>query len=336
MSGASGRLRVGVLGARSVRQGIGPYVARAFARAGCRVAAIAGTSAASVEQARAGLEARFGLRVEGHVGLEALLERGGLDALAICSPAERHREALERARAAGLHVLCEKPLWWAGGAVETQEEARTAARAVAGGYAAAGLHLALNAQWPFTLDGFRRLHGAGAARGGVVRRFEMHLAPRTTGLARVADMAPHVLSMLIALAGPGRVRAESARCVAVAGGGGAETLELRFAWEAAGGEVETRARLLPLPSAGGGRLAGYAVDGRRAERVVRGPDYRMALVDGAREVALPDPLDACVASFVAAVERRAPPDVDALVANHVGVRDLVAVAAASGAAEGAR
>jgi predicted dehydrogenase len=42
--------------------------------------------------------------------LDALLSSGEADAVVICSPTARHRQHTELAAAAGLHVLCEKPL----------------------------------------------------------------------------------------------------------------------------------------------------------------------------------------------------------------------------------
>src|SRR5688500_1556075 len=41
---------------------------------------------------------------------EELLERGGLDAVLVCSPNGTHAEVTLAALAAGLHVLVEKPL----------------------------------------------------------------------------------------------------------------------------------------------------------------------------------------------------------------------------------
>ena len=106
------RLRVGVVGTRTVAQGIGAYVARAFASAGCEVVALVGTSPATVAQARADLARRYGLQCAGYLDVGAMLGEQALDVLAICSPPAAHRAALLAALEAGVHVLCEKPLWW--------------------------------------------------------------------------------------------------------------------------------------------------------------------------------------------------------------------------------
>jgi hypothetical protein len=49
------------------------------------------------------------------------------------------------------------------------------------------------------------------------------------------------------------------------------------------------------------RPAAYVVNGHRAERRIRLPDYAMTLGDGAREVPMEDPMKLAVVEFVAAV-----------------------------------
>lgn len=42
--------------------------------------------------------------------LDAMIEAGGLDAVLVCVPSDRHLETIKRLAAAGLPILCEKPL----------------------------------------------------------------------------------------------------------------------------------------------------------------------------------------------------------------------------------
>ena len=52
-AGSSGQLRAGIVGARRVRQGLGPFVARDLTAAGVSVDLVLGTSEATAEEAAA-------------------------------------------------------------------------------------------------------------------------------------------------------------------------------------------------------------------------------------------------------------------------------------------
>ena len=327
------RLRVGVVGARQAVQGIGAYVAREFARAGCDVVGIVGTRQETVAAARADLAQRFGLQCEGYTDLPALLARQRPDIIALCSPAGCHRAQLQAALAAGAHVFCEKPLWWEPGTLERPAAELVAqVTALAAGFAEAGRLLALNTQWPFTLECFGRLH-PGVLAGPPpwpVRRFEMLLSPIRSGQDMVVDGAPHLISMLAALLGPGRARDIRATWNGAGEGsagpsaGGGTSLDLALGYEHARGTTQVLLRLRQCPQQP--RPAGYGIDGAWAERQVSQPGYRMALAGAGRSEALHDPLDLCVAAFVAAVARGEATDGQTLVESLAILRDLVAAA----------
>ncbi|MFQ5937562.1 MAG: Gfo/Idh/MocA family oxidoreductase, partial [Acidiferrobacterales bacterium] len=101
-----------IVGARRRRQGTGEYIAREFARCGCDIRAIVGTTEQSIELARAALRQRYGIHCRGFTSLAALLDAASIDIVAICSPSYAHRAQLDVAAEAGCHVFCEKPLWW--------------------------------------------------------------------------------------------------------------------------------------------------------------------------------------------------------------------------------
>jgi predicted dehydrogenase len=61
-----------------------------------------------VEDRRHQMTSRWGL--EGYRDYEEMLERENLDLVCVLTPARTHREITERVAAAGVHVLCEKPL----------------------------------------------------------------------------------------------------------------------------------------------------------------------------------------------------------------------------------
>ena len=321
---AGERLRVGVVGARKAVQGIGEYVARAFSMAGCEVAAISGTRADTVRQAAEDLERQWGLAPETYLDPAEMLARARLDVLAICSPTPFHRPALTEALAAGVHVLCEKPLWWeddtAAGGAAGRARLEAEVTALVRGFARQGRLLALNTQWPFTLGCYRRLFPR--AEEGGVRRVQMLLSPARTGPAMVVDAAPHLLSLLAALLGPGSVA--SPRVLRPRGDDAA--LDLLFTYQHAAGEAAVELLLRHAPSQP--RPAGYGLNGHWADRIVELPHYRMALSGGGRQEPLADPLDLLVADFAARARRREPPDERVLVESLTLLRDLVGAAEA--------
>jgi predicted dehydrogenase len=311
-------LRVAVVGARRVRQGTGEYVARQLAELGCTVPAIVGTTPASIEQARAGLRERYGLDVRGYPSLAALLERERVDAVAICSPHDAHLAQLELALEARLHVLCEKPLWWAPGLTRAAVE-ETANRLV-DRCAEAGRYLHLNAQWPYTLDAYHELFPG--ARGVRPSSLSMWLAPMTSGVDAVVDAGSHLISMLQALLGPGEL--VEARVTFQ----DPDHLRATARYVHASGATAAELRLGRCPTPP--RPAGYALDGNAVERRIELPSYRFSFEAGGRTVPVRDPLAASVEDFVRSVTTGRALDRTGLVLGMVQLHALVA-AAASGA-----
>jgi predicted dehydrogenase len=97
----AGTLRSAVVGAGFM----GRVHAEAARRAGVRVVAALGGSPAGAAQAAEVLGAE-----RGYPTLDALLADAEVDVVHVCTPNIRHAEVAEAALAAGLHVICEKPL----------------------------------------------------------------------------------------------------------------------------------------------------------------------------------------------------------------------------------
>jgi predicted dehydrogenase len=255
------------------------------------VAAVATSRPETAAEAVDAVEALCGQRPAPRHDLDDLLAEPGLDALAILSPAASHEGALRAALSAGLHVLCEKPLVWPG------PDFAERTRLLVDGFAERGLLLEENCQWPWTLPAFRELHPD--LGRDTPQRFEMWLSPTLGGIELVGDSMSHPLSLLQSLApGPG----SSIRDIRLTPQSDpVQDLDLAFHYEAPGARISCRVAL--RHGTGPPRRAGFAVDGRGAERVITDPGYRMAMACGDRNVALPDPLDARVADFVAALQR---------------------------------
>src|SRR5262249_45336547 len=120
----------------------------------------------------------------------AVLCAEGIDALLVCSPAEHHLAALEAAVAAGVPVLCEKPL-------VAGPQGAPGARVVER-FAARGLVLAENCQWPRVLPGLDQLQPS--RPGSTPRSVERGLGPSEAGPTMVTECLSHLLSLAQAVA----------------------------------------------------------------------------------------------------------------------------------------
>jgi predicted dehydrogenase len=283
--------RVGIIGARRVRQGLGPYVARDLVAAGAEVPCFAVTSAGAIEPARAGIERHAGVSARGYADAGAMLEREPLDAVAILSPAETHAEHLVRAAERGLAVLCEKPLVWG--------EARLAQRAseIVAAFARRGLLLYENCQWPFSLPAFERLHPGSLATAP--RRFRMEMQPASRGLTAIGDCLSHPLSVLQALVRGGEPAVDELRATATGGPNPGLTLQFHYRSGGASCAVEVVLHYSgELP-----RRAALEIDGRVARRVVVPETYQLSFAAPDRIVPMDDPLSTLVADFVARLHK---------------------------------
>jgi predicted dehydrogenase len=294
-------VKVGVIGARRVRQGLGPYVVQHLTALGAEVPCFLASRPEGVPETERATGAR------GYTSLERMLAAHPLDALAILSPAESHERYLEAALEAGLHVLCEKPLVWGGAGL-----AERAAK-LEHAYREAGLGLRECCQWPETLPAYRALH----PDVGPVRSFRMRLSPASREpRVMLGDSLSHPLSLLQVLV-PGAGEAVEVRFPRLAPG----SLEVAFGWRTAEAAVAVRIELITREAPP--REAGYGVNGHWAERRIRPRDYAFSFADGEREVPVPDPLRELLRGFVRAPARPPSGEIGVRMANLERILDAL-------------
>ena len=307
---------VAIIGARRVRQGLGPYLARFVHDAGHRVTAVVGTSPESAAAAADAIHAELGIRPHPCTRSEDLhdLDR---HVLIVASPHETHDPWLRHAFEHHADVLCEKPLVW--GTREDAARGEHWARAFHG----EELVLRVNAQWPWTLESFRALHPEAPSRP---RSFRMHMPPRTHGFDALLDCLSHPLSMLAHLA-PGE---EAQVCDLRFEEGGPDALRWRITlrYQAPHGAIETELVFDATPDQR--RTTSYALDEFAAVRTVDPASYAMTLADPdapERSIPLPDPTPRLVRSFLDLAERGEGASIDP--AAVPGMRHLVEIVEAA-------
>lgn len=286
---AKARPRIGIIGAGRTQQGLGPYLAAAFEEAGAHVAAVSGRDLERAQRAATDLAAALGHAVAAAASPDELAD--AVDVLVIASPEPHHLAGLDAALRAGRACLCEKPL------VGLDEAAAGLARVEA--FAARGLLLGENCQWPFVLPSLTPL-GPTWAPNGRPRDLAMGLSPVGHGLGMVADSLSHVLSIAAVLA-PGddaEVSAVAQDDAAPAAGANV----VRFDYRAAGGQLAVALHLRRCAEPP--RPAWLQLDGRRMDRRI-GTGYAQSFVavDGS-EVRVPDPLRLLVRHFLGLQQAR--------------------------------
>ena len=281
-------LRVAVVGARRVRHGTGPFLARQAAGAGAEVVAVLGTRPASALEAAEELKAA-GIEARACTDARELFEEVQPEAVLIASPLGTHRSWLQAAHQAGVHVYCEKPLLNAP-AVAAIELAR--------GFAASALVLAENCQWPQVLPAFRQLHPDVDLLQ--VEDFRMLLAPPMRGLSRWQETLSHPLSLLQVIA-PGPVELEDIRYLESTPD--AADSRLCFRWRTLDRAIDCEVVLEDL--GGYPRPAEFAVDDALCRRRVRAEDYAISWVadhrDDAPAVSIGDPMELQLREFLVRV-----------------------------------
>jgi len=292
------RPRIGLVGARRRRQGLGPFVARALLAAGADIAGFVASSAAGIEAGQREL-CRAGVDARGYRDIAALVAAEMPQAVAILSPSDSHAHHLEAALGARVDVLCDKPLVWGDPQLATRADTLISA------FADAGLLLRVNCQWPYTLPAFERLHPGTLSRPP--KRFEMWMQPASAGVLGLADSLPHPLSLLQALVPGGGARLTKLRFAAADPERANQTLDFHYCTDSHAVDVTVHLERTDRDR----RQAAFAIDGKRARRVIRGTSYRLCFADDAgREVPLEDPMTLLLDDFVAALrgERERAPD----------------------------
>lgn len=283
-------LTVAVIGARRVRNGTGPFLALHAAAAGAEVVSVLGTSEDSAYEAAAWLQER-GLNPRAFHDWESLVAATAPDVLIVASPTGTHRPWLAQARAAGCHVLCEKPLLTAPAEVSER---------IAMQYAAQGLVLEEICQWPYSLKAFEQLHPQVDLQR--VTRFRMLLAPPLRGLLRWQEMLSHPLSLLQQLS-PGPAELQNIHFHEHA----PEDPDVRVDFQYQGFTRNIQAEFVLEDLGRFPRPAEYALDDHLCRRVVEGTSYDIGFTaknDGEQsEVTCGDPMAQQVTDFLARVVR---------------------------------
>lgn len=190
--------RVAVIGA----SGVGRHHAKWWALEGAQVCAIAGTSLESVARTRDALAESIAFEGRAYTDIAAMLAREAPDIVDVCSPPDCHAFHVRMALDAGCNVLCEKPFVYD----DTWPHEDLVAEAYALVQLAEdyGRRLSVCTQYAagaHAIESLWRSHAPKDPLAHYLARLETPARNRHPDPARIwMDLAPHLVSVLIALA----------------------------------------------------------------------------------------------------------------------------------------
>ena len=284
--------RFAIVGARRVRQGLGPFIARFLDRYEIDVIAVIGTRLETAKVGSDQLRQEYGIETRPFDSLAAAHAHTPLDGVVIASPVDTHETYLQQALELELHVLAEKPLLAPGrGAVERCLELTSA-------FEQRGLLLVENIQWPYVVKTFRELYPQWE---GGVSRFAMRMSPMTVGRQMLDDSLSHPISLLEALLPQTPPQAREISFEPFRHEDGGEGLRVAFDYgvpRSSSRPVELHFVRCPKPP----RPAWVEIEGLRGIRQIRMPSYQMVMetppdVREPRFVPMDDPLEALIKDF---------------------------------------
>ncbi len=296
---------VAIVGPGRSKQGTGPFIARSFKQLGCDVQAIVSSSLSSANKAANDLKNEYAINCAAYESLEILLQNHSIDIVVISTPVDSHFQYLTTAIHAGCHVFCEKPLWWPNNELMTHHDViriTSETSALVNACHENKVLLQLNTQWPYTLPTYYDLHPSLKSQSSI-KSFTMWLSPQSHGNTMIIDTVSHLLSMLYALVGNGKINnIESNFHTANSN----QDLEIQFDYLHAFGDTKASIKLtssnsFPKPAA-------YAINGMRVDRHVELPNYLISLRSNDEQLPIEDPLVCSIKNFLSTIQSKASTD----------------------------
>jgi len=284
-------IRVLIVGAGRNRNGIGEYIGKYLHRNKAQVVAVLGTTQETSLRAASALE-RYGITSIPYSNFDEGVDRERPDALVIASPASTHYDYLARGLESGLHIFCEKPFIWsvAGNLEKAVSHVLDRAREKQ-------LVLAMNSQLPFALNDYEKLCGKVERRES--NRFYAAMSPFASGAEMIPDAMPHVLSLLYAVFGEGKVRNVRFESTTP------RNMKIEFQFVGPSRICDTQVELTSQEKQP--RHFRFGWNGKVVSRSVDLANYDIYFNHEGQRLKIQDPLEASVINFIEAVERKVEP-----------------------------
>lgn len=200
------KLKVSIVGARRIREGTGPFLAKFFFDSGCNVTSILGKSLTTSNIAKKELFDKFGLQVNNYTKIEDLLKSENPDIVVIASPKETHYNFIKKSLENHSNVFCEKPLIWQKQKINYSNYIKKVKSLIDLSNKNKCL-LQLTNQWPYTIQSFCNIFNLDKIKNINIETFSMELtiAKKLENQLRntLVECLPHHISMVEKLCGYG-------------------------------------------------------------------------------------------------------------------------------------
>lgn len=289
--------KVAIIGPGRSKQGTGPFIAKIFDQLGHKVQAVVSSSLGSAAKAVAYLKTEYAIECQAYKSLEDLLEHHSIDIVVISSPPSSHLQYLKTATQAGCHIFCEKPLCWPSTEVMHESEALRINQDVIDLVNLCNTKqtvMQLNTQWPYTLPTYYALYPL--LKNQPIESFSMWLSPQSQGNTMIIDTVSHLLSMLYALLGAGKINNIESNFHKIDTN---EDLQIEFDFLHAFGD--TRATISLTSNNNFPKPAAYAINDLRVDRHVELPNYLISLRSAEHQLPVEDPLVCSIKNFISTI-----------------------------------
>jgi len=283
-------MKTAIIGAARTRNGIGEYIGKYAHQNGARVIAVQGTTAQTARDAAQALR-RYGIAARAYSDFTTLAARETPEAVIIASPARTHYTYIIQAIERGQHIFCEKPFVW-----DVHSPIQEVLEDIFSQADSAGIVVAMNSQWPFSLRSYEKLCGPIEKRAA--HSFFISLSPLCSGRQMIVEAVPHALSILYHIYGAGIIEGlavESRK----------KKMALRFQYVADDTACNVLINLEQNKRQPRGFSFGFNENIVRRE--IDMETYRISFAHKNDTLIVPDPLELSVKDFLAAVREQREP-----------------------------
>jgi len=284
-------MKVSIIGAGRARNGIGEYVGKYFHRHGGEVTSVLGTTEKTSLQACSALR-KYGIEARPYTGFNEMVRIEIPEVVVIASPSSTHYEYLLKSIDLGLHIFCEKPFIWGDltNIPKTLQEIFNKA-------GEKKLTIAMNSQWPFALNDYKKICGKVEIRDR--NTFTIQMTPPLPGREMISESVPHALSLLYCFLGDGEVEDLNFKS------GGEREMCIRFIYLFGTKACEVFIQLAYQETQP--RDFSFGLNDRIVFRSLGLENYEIYFNYGNKKMRIIDPLESSVKNFMEAVTKKTEP-----------------------------